>query len=302
MGARWRLEKTTEEDGIARGAVQCLLLMVAMPRLLHLSDIHFGHPEVPAAVAAIERRLARGRWDVVAISGDLTQRNRRSQFRKAQRFVDKARASAPTVIIPGNHDVAWWWCVLGLGVTPMMYRGYRQWISRELEPTLRSHGATIASMNSSHGIQWFTLTTRLRDLSVVGAVRPAQWKRAATTLREAPAGDLRVLMVHHNVLKGNLSDRWGLTMRAKGLDAIATMGCELVLCGHDHEAQVEQVTRGGRRYVVSQVNTISNRARGGRPLCYHEISWDATQIVVTGHAWNPDGGDFSPAGSWSFAR
>src|SRR5512133_722141 len=104
--------------------------------LVRLGDIHFGHPEVPAAVAAVERRLAERRWDVVAISGDLTQRNMRGQFVKARAFMEKARASAPTVVIPGNHDVAWWWCALGCGVQGAMYRGYRKWISRDLEPTL----------------------------------------------------------------------------------------------------------------------------------------------------------------------
>jgi 3',5'-cyclic AMP phosphodiesterase CpdA len=273
-----------------------------VPRLVHLSDIHFGHPEVPSAVAAVERRIAERRWDLIAISGDLTQRNRRWQFVKARAFVEKARMSAPTVVIPGNHDVAWWWCVGGLGLKSAMYAGYRRWISPELEPTLRAAGAVVATINSSHGIQGYTLTSRLRDLSVVGAVRREQWVRAHETLSSAPADDLKVLMLHHNALKGKLSNRWGLTSRATGLDDLAATGCELVLCGHDHEAQVEQVVTGGRRYVVSQVNTISNRARGGLPLSYHEVAWDAAQIKVTRQAWNDEAGDFTPAGTWAFAR
>ena len=109
-------------------------------------------------------------------------------------------------------------------------------------------------------------------------------------------------MVHHNVLKGKLSNRWGLTARERGLDDVAATGCEVVLCGHDHEAQVEQVERGGRRYVVSQANTISNRARGGRPMSFHEIVWDAARITVTRQEWRAASGDFEAAQSWSFAR
>lgn len=270
--------------------------------MLHLGDIHFGHPEVPSAVAAVARRLDERRWNLVAISGDLTQRNRRTQFAKARAFVEKARASAPTVVIPGNHDVAWWWRPGGLGMRRAMYAGYRAWINEDLEPTLRAAGATVASINSSHGIQWYTLTTRLRDLSVVGAVRPSQWARATRELAGAGAGELRVLVLHHNVLKGRLSNRWGLTSRAGGLDDVAATGAELVLCGHDHESQVEQVARAGRRYVVSQVNTLSNRARGGLPISYHEISWDAAQVRVTQQSWNEADGDFAESASWSFAR
>lgn len=273
-----------------------------MARLLHLSDIHFGHPEVPAAVAAVERRLAARHWDVVAISGDLTQRNRRSQFEKARAFLQRVRASAPSVVIPGNHDVAWWWCPFGLGARSRMYAGYRRWIDAELEPTLRAAGVTVASINTSHGIQWYTQTTRPRDLSVVGVARPAQWVRATLALSSAPTGDLRVLMMHHNLLKGRLSDRWGLTSRAAGLDEAAATGCELVLCGHDHEGQVEQVVRGPRRYVVSQVNTISNRARGGLPISYHEIEWNGARISVVRQAWSETTADFAPAETWSFDR
>lgn len=270
--------------------------------LVHLGDIHFGHPEVPAAVAAVERRIVERRWDVIAISGDLTQRNTRRQFAKARAFMEQARAAAPTVVIPGNHDVAWWWCTSGLGARALMYRGYRKWISRDLEPSLRAPGVTVACINTSHGIQWFTLTTRLRDLSIVGAMRPAQLARATRELSAAPAGDLRVLMAHHNVLRGTLSNRWGLVSRAGGLDDVAATGCELVLCGHDHESQVEQVVRGARRYVVSQVNTISNRSRGGRPVSFHEIAWDAAQVTVTRQEWSAEAGDFAPSQTWACAR
>ena len=276
-----------------------------MPTLVHLSDIHFGPPQVPAHVAAVERRLREKRWDVVAISGDFTQRNFRGQFRQAKAFVDLARASAPTVVIPGNHDVAWWWSVGGLGPRGMMYRGYRKWISADLDPVLHAPGVTVASINTSHGIQWHTLTNRPRDLSVVGAVLPAQWAGAGNALSSAPPGDLKVLMLHHNLLAGNLSRRWGLTARADGIDAAIATGCDVVLCGHDHEAQVEQVEqveRGGRRMVVSQVNTISNRARGGLPASFHEISWDAAQVTVRRQEWDAATGDFVDARSWSFAR
>ncbi len=273
-----------------------------MPTLVHLSDIHFGPPEVPAHVAAVERRLRERRWDAVAISGDFTQRNFRGQFAKARRFVDLARDSAPTVVIPGNHDVAWWWCVGGLGLRAMMYRGYRRWISADLEPTLQAPGLTVASINTSHGIQGHTLTARLRDLSVVGAVLPAQWASAGRTLAAAPTGDLKALMMHHNLLAGRLSQRWGLTSRAAGIDDAIETGCEVVLCGHDHEARVEQVERAGRRIVVSQVNTLSNRARGGRPAGFHEISWDAAQVTVRQQQWDAAAGDFVDGSAWSFAR
>src|SRR3954471_18543059 len=73
-----------------------------MAVLVHLSDLHFGRvderlldPLVAAVMAA--------RPDVVVISGDLTQRARRSEFEAARAFI--ARLPTPRVIVPGNHDV-----------------------------------------------------------------------------------------------------------------------------------------------------------------------------------------------------
>ncbi len=109
-------------------------------------------------------------------------------------------------------------------------------------------------------------------------------------------------MLHHNLLAGVLSRRWGLTARARGIDEAAATGCDLVLCGHDHEARVEQVKRNGRRFVVSQAGTISNRSRGGRAASFHEVSWDATQVTVRREEWNAAAGDFVDAESWCFAR
>ena len=47
-----------------------------MTRILHLSDLHFGRPAVPLQIEAIERLVQDEQFDVVAVSGDVTQRAR----------------------------------------------------------------------------------------------------------------------------------------------------------------------------------------------------------------------------------
>ena len=51
----------------------------------------------------------------------------------------------------------------------------------------------------------------------------------------APQGDLKVLVMHHNLLRGNLSNRWGLASRALGIVDASLTGADVVCCGHDHE-------------------------------------------------------------------
>ena len=72
-------------------------------RLLQVSDPHFGTEQVPV-VAALRRLALDLRPDVLVLSGDVTQRARRSQFDAARRFVDALGVPA-RIVIAGNHDI-----------------------------------------------------------------------------------------------------------------------------------------------------------------------------------------------------
>ncbi|MEY2733628.1 MAG: hypothetical protein RL340_687, partial [Gemmatimonadota bacterium] len=84
-------------------------------RLLQVSDVHFGRHAVAAHITAVTRRVVEGRYDAAVVCGDLTQRNFRSQFRTARAWLDALRLRIPVLVVPGNHDVAWWWQPVGLG-------------------------------------------------------------------------------------------------------------------------------------------------------------------------------------------
>ena len=271
-------------------------------RLLQVSDVHFGRHAIADHISAVARRIAERRYDAIVVAGDLTQRNFRWQFRSAAVFLDAARAVAPVFVVPGNHDVAWWWKPFGLGPQWPLLRGYRKWISADLEPTLHLPGVTIVGLNSCHGIQPYTITTRLRDLAVVGALRPSQWERARAAFAAAPAGDLKVLVFHHNLLRGDLSRRWGLANRADGIGEALATGAELVLNGHDHQTRIDAVEIGDRRMVVSHSTTLCDRARGGLPSAFQEIEVSPTELRLRACVWEREAGDFAPREDRVFAR
>ena len=273
-----------------------------MPRLLHVSDLHFGAPSIPAQVEALEALITRERFDAVVISGDISQRTRTREFRRGREFIAFAERFAPVLIVPGNHDVAWWTDPMGLGSHTAMYTRYRNWIRDDLEPVLRLPGVTLVGLNSSHGVQPYTLTLRPRDLSVVGSLRPTQFERAATVFASAPAADLKVLVLHHNLLRGRLSNRWGLANRALGVEQAAATGADLVLCGHDHEERVEQVTHGARRFVTACASTLTDRVRGGGPSSIHLIESNEATVTVRTLAWQNEPRNFVEAKRGRFAR
>ena len=83
--------------------------------LFHCSDLHFGHPAVPEHYEAIEALIHERPYAVVAISGDLTQRSRSGEFQRARAFIRHAERVSKVIVVPGNHDVAWWFSPLGMG-------------------------------------------------------------------------------------------------------------------------------------------------------------------------------------------
>ena len=270
--------------------------------LFHCSDLHFGHPAVPEQYEAIEALIQERRYDLVAISGDLTQRARSGEFQRARAFIKHAERVSRVMVVPGNHDVAWWFSPLGMGDDRKLLRKYRQYISEDIEPVLRVPGATFVGLNTCHGVVRQTLTWNLRDISIIGHVREEQIARAAAEFSQSPRGDARVIVMHHNPVKGELSQRHGLRNTNRILGAFAEMGVDLVLCGHDHQEAVHYIEHTKKGTIISTAGTISNRARGGRPSSVNSISITAKDIDVHTLIWSAETRAFMPGPQRCFDR
>lgn len=270
--------------------------------LFHCSDLHFGHPAVPEQFEAIEAMIQEQKHDVVAISGDLTQRARAGEFLRARAFIRHAERVSRVIVVPGNHDVAWWFSPLGMGDDRKLLRKYRQYISEDIEPVLRLPGITLVGLNTCHGVMRHTLTWNLRDISIIGALRDDQLAHAARELESTLDADARVVVMHHNPVKGELSQRHGLRNTNRVLGAFADMGVDLVLCGHDHQEAVHYIEHTKKGTVISTAGTISNRARGGRPSSVNTIRISASDIDVQTLIWSAEERNFIAGPARCFSR
>ncbi|MEO5589586.1 MAG: metallophosphoesterase [Gemmatimonadaceae bacterium] len=257
-----------------------------MTKVFHVSDLHFGRPAVPAQIEAIESIIASENYDVVAISGDVSQRARAGEFQRAAAFIRDAEKVSKTIIVPGNHDVRWWMAPLSIGPRRHLYESYRQFISSELEPVLRVPGATFVGLNTSHGVTLRTLTWNLRDISIIGDLRDEQFDKAEAAFKTGDPSDARVIVMHHNPVKGELSQRHGLKDTGEILGRFAQMGVDLVLCGHDHQESVHYIEHTRKGTVISTAGTVSSRSRGGRPSSVNVIEIGSQTIEVTTRVWS----------------
>jgi 3',5'-cyclic AMP phosphodiesterase CpdA len=275
---------------------------VTTTTLFHCSDLHFGHPAVPEQYEAIEALIQERKYDVVAISGDVSQRARAGEFQRAREFIRQAEKVSHTIVVPGNHDVAWWLAPLGFGDPRKMLANYRAYISEDLEPVLRVSGATFVGLNTSQGVNRHTLTWNVRDISIIGHLMRAQVERAKAEFERSRADDARVIVMHHNPVKGELSQRHGLKNTQRILGAFAEMGVDLVLCGHDHQEAVHFIEHTKRGTIISTAGTISNRSRGGRPSSVNSIRITAEDIEISTLVWSNDERAFIAGPVKCFAR
>jgi 3',5'-cyclic AMP phosphodiesterase CpdA len=270
--------------------------------VFHCSDLHFGHPAVPEQYEAIESLIQESRFDVVVISGDLTQRARAGEFQRARAFIKHAEGVSRVIVVPGNHDVAWWLSPFRVGDDQKLLYKYRKYIAEDIEPALRVPGATFVGLNTCHGVIRETLTWNLRDLAIIGYLRRDQLDRAAAELAKAPAGDARIIVMHHNPVKGELSQRHGLRNTNQILGAFAEMGVDLVCCGHDHQEAVHYIEHTKKGTIISTAGTISNRARGGRPGSLNSIRISTQDIDVHTLVWSQQPRKFGPGPHRLFPR
>jgi 3',5'-cyclic AMP phosphodiesterase CpdA len=256
-----------------------------MTTVFHVSDLHFGWPAVTEQIDAIEEIIEREKFDVVAISGDLTQRSRSGEFQRARAFIRDANKVSRVITVPGNHDVAWWRAPLGFREKSKVYENYRKYIDRNLEPVLHVAGATFVGINTAHGVTRRTLTWNLRDISIIGDIHKKQLDQAKNIFTKSAPRDARVIVMHHNPVRGELSQRHGLKNTQKILGAFAEMGVDLVLCGHDHQESVHYIEHTRKGTVISTAGTVSNRSRGGRPSSVNVINIGLETIEVATHVW-----------------
>ena len=271
-------------------------------RILHVSDLHFGRPVDGALIEAIEEHIAHDAYDVVAVSGDLSQRARAGEFQRASVFLRDASRVSKVIVVPGNHDVAWWRSPMMIRGASTIYEAYRRYVSKDLEPVLRVPGATIVGLNTAQGVSGRTLTWNMRDISIIGDLRRSQVDRAEAEFNASPSSDARVIVMHHNPVKGELSQRHGLKHTKRILGAFASIGVDVVCCGHDHQEAIHFVEHTKRGTVISTAGTVSNRSRGGRPSSVNVVTIRPSEIQVHTLVWSSADRSFTDGSSQVFAR
>lgn len=259
-----------------------------MPEILHVSDLHFGPPFLPDRAAAVRDLAEIRNPDTVVVSGDFTQRAKKSQFSAARDYLDSF--DVPVVVTPGNHDVPLYRLFERL-LTP--HRNYRQYISDELNHVYRRDGMTVVSLNSSRRLA-------LKN----GKLRERQLDFAAEAFAESPDEDLRVVVTHHHLAPPPDFSRDGVMPGAReALRAFGRFGVHLILAGHLHRSFIgnsldffPQARREEAIVIVQCGTTTSARGRGRERLAnsLNYIEANRDEVFITHYLWRDPERGFWP--------
>jgi 3',5'-cyclic AMP phosphodiesterase CpdA len=268
-----------------------------MRRIAHLSDLHFGATD-PAVVEALAADLLADPPDLVIVSGDLTMRARRREFREAHRFLE--RMPAPVLVVPGNHDVTPFKLVERF-LDP--FGAWRRELGREPEWIWHDEELGIVGLNTAR--RWGSTF----DWSQ-GRVTREGLARLSARLGALPEGLFRIVVAHHPFLPPPEDPRLRLVGGAgRALQAFLGLGVRMVLSGHlhlgyvrdDHPGQVAVagaeeggVVAAAPRLLVVQASTATSTRLRGEPNAWNRITIAEGMARVepriwTGEAWtSPD--------------
>lgn len=246
-----------------------------MRTLVHLSDIHFGRVNetlLPPLIAQIHEIHP----DVVAVSGDLTQRARVREFHEARAFL--RALPQPQIVVPGNHDVP-------LHNVYARFRraldAYRQYIAEDLEPFYADPEIAIAGCNTARSFTWKG-----------GRISHAQVSRIADRFCSLGPDITKILVAHHPFdLPESYKARSLVGRAAMAMERFLGCGVDLLLAGHMHLSHSGHTAlrykSAGRSAIFVQAGTLSMRGRG-EGNAFNVVRIEHYVIEVRRMSWHPE--------------
>jgi 3',5'-cyclic AMP phosphodiesterase CpdA len=247
-----------------------------MRTLIHLSDLHFGRVD-PMIVTPLLDFIRTINPNLVAISGDLTQRARTHEFQLARKFLRSI--PFPQIVVPGNHDVP-------LHNLLSRFLGnldrYRCFISDDLEPFYHDSEIAVLGMNTARSLAWKG-----------GRINRQQLQKLRARFRKVPDSSVKIVVTHHPFdLPRGVIGNYLFGGAQLAMQTIAESRVDLLLAGHFH---VGATGHTATRYeiknyaslLVSCGTSTSTRGRG-QPNSLNVIEIDDAKITIARQTWRPD--------------
>jgi len=232
--------------------------------IFHVSDLHFGAQD-SAALAWFAAQVEAQRPDAIVVTGDLTMRARRHEFRAAQAWL--ATLPAPLSIEVGNHDLPYF-NLLARFADPY---GRFEGLEREIERQLDLPGVDIIPLRTTARMQWRLNWSK-------GHTTPARVEQAKGALVRA-RGPIRLVACHHPLVEPGTRMSSHTRGGREALAALTRAGADGILSGHVHDPYDRRIEVEGLPVRLIGAGTLSERVRASRPS-YNAIATSGDDFTV----------------------
>ncbi len=240
-----------------------------MRTIVHISDIHFGDADAGVVERLVEK-IDELKPNLVALSGDLTQRARTRQFEQARDFL--ARLPKPQLVVPGNHDVPLY-NVFDRFVHPLAK--YEKYITSDLAPKYVDDEIAVFGLNTA------------RSLTIKGGrISAEQVDGLAHELCQLDELGAKIIVTHHPFDLPEGFDEDDIVGRAKKvMPRLVECGADVFLAGHLH---VSHITHSARRYqlengysaLIIQAGTAASKRERGEENSFNLLEFDGAVLTV----------------------
>jgi 3',5'-cyclic AMP phosphodiesterase CpdA len=246
-----------------------------MRTLIHLSDLHFGKVDYAITKPLIET-IKQLEPDVIAVSGDLTQRARSRQFKEARAFLDTL--PSPQIVVPGNHDIPAH-NLFTRFLQPL--DKYKRYITNDLQPFYADQEIAVFGVNTARSLT-------VKD----GRINDEQIAQIHERFRQLDETITKLIVSHHPFDLPAGHDEDDLVDRAAvAMKVLAEIGVDVFISGHLHIAHTGQTAKrskiSGHSALVVQAGTATSTRKRGEANSFNVIRINHPHITIERLIWQP---------------
>ena len=253
-----------------------------MRTIVHLSALHFGRVN-PLLIEPLKKVVSEIGPDVVAVSGDLTQRARSHQFQQARSFLDAL--PRPQIVVPGNHDIPLH-NIFARFLEPLTK--YKRYITDDMQPAYEDGDVVVVGVNTARS-----------SVFKGGRINETQVGRLRDKFCSLESGVVKVVVTHHPFDLPEGHNERDLVGRARmAMTGLAECGADLFLAGHlhiSHTGHTKRYNIRGHSALVVQAGTATSTRERGEANSFNLLRIAYPAITVEKFAWNPSTTGFAVA-------
>ena len=263
-----------------------------MRRVVHISDLHFGHNDA-ALLDPLREAIAQADPHVLIVSGDLVEHATDEEFHAAQAFLGSL--PCPQIVVPGNHDLPFW------NLARRMLEGlrkFRRYITKDPSPEYVDDEIAIVGADSAHRVP-----------VKGGTITSFQLNGLVNRFSSFPNGLVRILVTHHPFDLPDPANPHLLMGHARRSVARLAPVVDVLVAGHIHVSSVGSTSAryntAGHSMVYVQAGTAVSSRHRGEANAFNLLNIGRSeakekQVIVDRYSWVKERSSFVPLASTEF--